>query len=128
MGGTGGMHNPAGSHLMVCISKTTDGEAMVVPIVSRHDYSDTSCLINVGDHPFIKHESCADYGYTRKLSLSAVNEGIANQTIVLRPQVSKEVLVRLQIGLVTSDKIEPWAFDAACGDKLKLWLSSTGHI
>ena len=128
MSGTGGVANPAGAHLMVCVGMTLDGGALIVPIVSRHDYSDTSCLIEVGDHPFIKHPSCAAYDFVRKISLASINADIASGMIKTRESVSAEVLTRLQVGIVTSDEIEPWAYAEAKGDDLKLWLKKKGHM
>lgn len=128
MSNTGGINNPAGAHLMVCVGMTLDGGALIVPIVSRHEYSDTACLINVGDHPFITRESCASYDFFRKISLVAINKDIEKGVVKTRAAVSAELLVRLQIGIVTSDELAPWAYEECKGDELKTWLIKKGHM
>lgn len=127
MSGTGGAANPSGAHLMVCLA-ITGGGAVIVPIVSRHDHSDTACVLNVGDHPFIRHESCAAYDFIKSIPVAAIEADAKSG--LLRPQasVSAEVLVRLQVGLVTSDETAPWAFEAARGALLTKWLKHRGHM
>jgi hypothetical protein len=126
---TGGVHNPDGAHLMVCLAiDPAKDTAVVVPIVSRHERSDLSCVLDVGDHHFIKHESCASYDFAQVISLSAINGEIAKGRTKLRPSVSAEVLLRLQTGFVLSDETPPWIFMAAHGQKLMAWLRHKGHI
>ena len=127
MANTGGVANPAGAHLMVClVAKTPEQNAIIVPIVSRRENFDTSCLLGVGDHPFLKHESCASYDFVRAIPMAGIDEDIANGSVVLQAPVSNAVLVRLQIGLVISEEVEPWAYDAAHGDELKIHLARKG--
>lgn len=126
MSGTGGVNNPAGAHLMVCVGMTLDGGALIVPITSRHDQSDPSCILDVGDHPFIKHESCAAYYHFKKISLAAINAEMASGAVRNQGSVSVDALRRLQVGIVTSDEIAPWAYEEAKGDELKDWLKKKG--
>lgn len=60
--------------------------------------------------------------------MSGIDEDVASGEIILQAPVSAEVLVRLQIGLITSDEVEPWAYEAAHGDKLRMVLKHRGHI
>lgn len=126
---TGGAGNRAGAHLMICMG--IDGKkdtAIIVPVVSRHDLSDTSCILFVGDHPFIKHDSCVAYDFARLVSLSEINSKIEKGHIRLREAVSAEVLKRVQVGFVLSDETAPWIYEAAYGDELNNWLERHGHI
>ena len=86
MHNTGGVHGLPGAHLMVCLAiNPQDNTAMtVVPIVSRHERSDSSCVLNIGDHPFINRESCASYDFAQVISLSGTNQEIAKGRIRLR--------------------------------------------
>jgi hypothetical protein len=129
MANTGGVHNPAGAHLMVCLGIDPEKDtALIVPIVTRRDNSDLSCVLNVGDHPFIKQESCAAYDFMQVISLSNINHEIVKGRIKLRPAVSTDILVRLQCGFVLSDETAPWIFAAFRGQALMAALKHRGHI
>ena len=128
MANTGGANNPAGAHLMVCIARTPEAMTVIVPIVSVREGSDLSCVLRVGDHPFIKHESCAAYNFARVIPIGAIEADIANGLIVLQAPLSSDVIVRFQVGLVSSDELEPWVYEAVHGDKLKAFLRYRGHL
>lgn len=129
LSGTGGTYNPSGSHLMVCIAVDIKRDtAVIVPIVTRHAYSDSSCIINVGDHPFIQHESCAAYDFAQVVSLSATSGKIDNRKIRLQAAVNADVLKRLQVGFVISEETVPWVFEAGNGPALTVWLKHQGYI
>ena len=126
---TGGIANPSGAHLMVCImiDRASD-KAAIVPIVSSHEFSDPSCVLHVGDHPFIQYDSCASYDHIQFVSIAAIDKQLAKGTLRLQPQVSAAVLLRLQVGLVKSDEVSPWAFREANGEALTTFLRHRGHI
>lgn len=129
MAGTGGAANRAGAHLMVCIIlNRPEDQCTVVPITSRHDYSDISCCISVGDHPWIRHDSVASYEFTRILSISAVEKELDSGVLKSRAPVSAELLKRLQVGFVLSDETAPYIFDQAKGEKLEVYLRHKGYI
>jgi hypothetical protein len=116
MSGTGGMANPNGAHLMVCLTVDREKDvAVVVPIVTRHDRSDTSCVLNVGDHNFITRESCASYDFARAISWSETSREIDQRKIRLRDPVSAEVIKRLQVGFVLSDETKSDPGQASSG-------------
>jgi hypothetical protein len=60
--------------------------------------------------------------------MASIQADIANTEVVLQAPVSNEVLIRLQIGFINSDEVEPWAYEAAHGDALKTVLKHRGHI
>lgn len=129
MSGTGGAANPDGAHLMVCLAVDQNKDAaVIVPIVTRHEFSDTACVLDVGDHPFITHESCASYDFARAISWSDINHQIEQRKVRLRAPVSDPVLKRLQVGFVLSDETAPVIYEAGNGQLLERWLRHHGHI
>lgn len=127
--GTGGYNNPAGAHLMVCVAlNKSNDSAIIVPIVSQHDRSDTSCELRVGDHPFITHDSCVDYGFATIISLSETNAKIYAGTLKLKAPISNSVIKKFQIGLVTSDETPPYIFNEARGTALTAYLKHRGFM
>jgi hypothetical protein len=114
---------------MVCIMVDAQNDtAIIVPIVTQHQLSDTSCVLNVGDHPFIKRPSCASYDFAQIISLSETNRQIEEKKIRLRRRVSDELLIRLLVGFVSSDETVPRVFQAAHGQALIAGLKHRGHI
>lgn len=127
--GTGGYNNRAGAHLMVCVAVNRHNDtAVIVPIVSQHDQSDTSCELRVGDHPFITHDSCASYDFATIISLSETNAKIAAGTLQLKACMSARVIKKFQIGLVTSDETQPYIFNEARGTALMAYLKHRGFM
>jgi hypothetical protein len=94
------------SHLWVIVSDPTVDEARVL-FVSMTSYDVTKekvCLLDVGDHPFVKHKTCIAYDF----------EGRPLKTLIaLRDQghlsmgqpVSDELLERIRLGVSLSRRI-----------------------
>ena len=114
---------------MIClIIDPASDQAIIVPTVTRHERSDSSCVFNVGDHPFIQHESCASYDFARVISVKEVNEQIDKRKIKLQARISDDTLIRLLVGFVSSDETAPWIYDAARGQAITAGLKHRGHI
>jgi hypothetical protein len=129
MADTGGALNPSGSHLMVCIVALTDkGNVIVVPIVTKHSYSDGACVIQAGEHPRVTHESCASYDWVKTLSAKAMSKALVEGSIKLEDPVPAEVLLRLQVGLAKSDETPGWALAEANATGLTAHLKANGQI
>ena len=92
-------------HLWFVISDTKHDEQLVlfVNMTSHSIYEDPACLLNPGDHPFVKHRSYINYAEARvspKLHLiEAVEKGLLNPH---RP-ASDELILRIQKGLLQSE-------------------------
>lgn len=126
---TGGAANPAGAHLMVCliVDPATD-KAIIVPMVTSHEHSNSSCILNVGDHPFIQHETCASYDFARVVSFKEVSEQIDKKKIKLQARIGKDALMRLLVGFVQSDETTPRIYEAARGQAIAAGLKHHGYI
>lgn len=129
MAGTGGAFNREGAHLMACItSSRSKDQCTVVPVVSRHEFSDDSCCLFVGDHPFIRHDSVVSYEFSRILSISQVEKELSEGLLKSRPSLADDVLKRMQIGFVLSDEVPPYIYTASDGPKLEMYLRYKGYI
>lgn len=129
MHSTGGVANPDGAHLMICVTVDTKKDtAIIVPVVTRHEHSDAACVLDVGDHPFIGHESCAAYDFARVVTLSEASGEVDKGKIKLRDAVGDEVLRRLQVGFVLSDETAPLVYLAGNGQLLTTWLKAKGLL
>jgi hypothetical protein len=88
------------AHLHVVISdpeKEPDG-VVLVPITTWESYKDESCLLQPGDHPFIKHASCVQYRDARIVPAARLARAIAGGQIRSREPVSSELLARILAG------------------------------
>lgn len=116
--GTGGIADPSKLHLMVCL-QVKDDNVILVPIISKHSYSDGTCSLAVGDHPFVQRPSCADYSRIKKCSKTALESQIAAGTYKCFDDVSLALYVRLLEGVIASDETEKWALDTMLAAGLK---------
>lgn len=75
--------------------------------VNPHIDYDKTCLLNVGDHPFIKHES---YIYYRKADIfgaSSIARSVADGTFNTHSTFDDPVFNRILAGFTTSNEIRP---------------------
>lgn len=58
---------PNDKHLFVVIAPTQNGKYLCANVTSKHSNSDTSCVLQQGDHPFIRHDSVINYKKAREV-------------------------------------------------------------
>ena len=129
MNGTGGVINPAKAHLMVClVPLTTKGDALIVPIVSMQYYHDETCVLRIGDHRFIKWDSCPSYDFVKTISASEASKQLVSGDLQLDEPFTGELLLDLLAGLVTSEETPGWAIDEANRVGLTAHLRKKGRL
>lgn len=67
---------------------------------------DESCILEPGDHPFIKHSSFIPYGLAEIASLKRLMHGIEQEYCHLREPISHAVFERICRGLEQSPRVE----------------------
>lgn len=69
-------------HLWIVLTKPQGPlrEAICAYITTLRSDSDTTVVVNVGDHVFIKHKSVINYSQARCLSLEAVDKLLSKRT------------------------------------------------
>lgn len=91
-----------GSHLWVVIGINKTGQVAIVNFTTKRPGKDESCVIHAGEHPFVKHETIAEYRKARLLKAQDV-EALEQYAGIKQAPVSKSLLKRLQKGALTSD-------------------------
>lgn len=91
-------------HLWIIISPPTDDKVVIVSVTTRRLRSETLVCLKVGDHPFIKHESVIAFTYSQIRCLADINSAIQNGNAKQREAVAPELLKRIRMGLVESDR------------------------
>lgn len=99
----------ATEHLWIVITEPQDNKAVCVNVTSSHSFAEKTTVLNVGDHPFIKHESVIRYSDAKLIDLKAVEAAIAARQMKfvckqLEP-CSEELLKRIQEGLLKSKQV-----------------------
>ena len=90
-------------HLSVIITPPSEGEVVTVSITTRRRKSEALVCLNVGDHPFIKHESVVAYAYSRTRSVDDIESAVQSGNAILREPVAPALLKRIRMGLRDSD-------------------------
>ncbi|MCK5425453.1 MAG: hypothetical protein KAI89_08775 [Emcibacter sp.] len=91
-------------HLFViCNDTCTDGMNLIVPLVTwKNSYSDDTCVLNVGDHPFIKHRSYIQYRFTRLVTAEDLMVGINNNAFTRHSDFMEFYFLKIKNGIVRS--------------------------
>ena len=94
-------------HLYIVITEPDAyGKAVCVNVTTAYSFSERTCVLQTGDHPFIKHESVVRYQYAKILDLKLVDKGLnmAQSSFISKQHrsCSKELLERVQNGLLKS--------------------------
>jgi hypothetical protein len=101
------------THLWVIISDTEKDpdRVVMVSITTYESYKEDVCLLNVGDHPRITHESCVFYKETRMTTLERLLACRDQGSFSIQPPVADEVLTRIRDGVSKSRTIKPKFID-----------------
>ena len=92
-------------HLRIVVSNVNkDMECLVVTLVSKkYEWQDSTCVLNVGDHPFIKHPSVIDYKICQKVNVVKILNGVRKGLFLRMEDVAPDVLKRIQDGVKESE-------------------------
>ena len=83
---------------------------LVVPVFTiKTRHYDTTMVLNQGEHSFIKHPSYIRYGDAKEKSERAIEEEIQHGSIVVKEDISEEMLERIRIGFNNSKFARPFA-------------------
>lgn len=93
---------PAGDerHLMIVATDPTHpgGRVVVVRVTTFSQYKDGECVLEPGDHPFIKHKSLVCYRDAILCKVGKVLEQLERGLMLREGAVSPEVVDRIQEG------------------------------
>lgn len=85
-------------HLFLIISSPSYPQVVVVNMTTPKRFSDTSCLLNKGDHPFVEHETCIAYEYAEIISTIELQEKESCKVISIQEPLSSQLLIRIWEG------------------------------
>lgn len=85
------------SHMMIVVA-VREGECLLVPVTSWYEnagWQDASCILNPGDHDFIKHRSWVDFRKSVAMTEIEVVTGIMKGLFIGMEDLSASVLERV---------------------------------
>lgn len=102
-------------HLRIVITDSNEQNEFLTVAVDtlRSSSQDKSCIIEQGEHPFIKTRSFVNYHYARVLNFTQVFNGLQKGVFIRKEDVSEELLKRIQDGAKKSNRLNR---------KFKIWF------
>ena len=112
---SGPEHDPDRMHLFVVLTNPFDDRGDGVPRVllvslsTVHDdkYHDPACVLEPGDHRFVKHKSFVVYRAARIEEANKLTEGVRKNLFQPHERVSEAVLLKIRRGLESSEHTTP---------------------
>ncbi len=91
-------------HLWLVLTdpKGDDNKFVAVMVKTRMSKSDSTTILVVGDHPFITHESCVDYGTADFFFVGNIQRKFSKGNCSLREDMSQSLLKLVRQGLLIS--------------------------
>lgn len=96
-------------HLMIVVAEK-DGEYLIVPVTTWHDelpsgIQDDSCILNKGDHSFIKHKSWLDFRFSKSVLAIDVLQGLLKGFLIRKEDLKPDLLKYIQGKTEISDRL-----------------------
>jgi hypothetical protein len=95
-------------HLWIVLTEpdATTGKAVCVNVTTRQPFSETTVILQPGEHPFVKHESVVHYADASFLDLKLIDAALSLKTskfvCVTHQTCSPELLKKVRDGLIKS--------------------------
>jgi len=95
------------SHLWVVISDPAqDAKAiLIVNFTTLRGDSETACVLAVGEHPFVKHETCVSYRGAKVVSEADIATLMKAGQLKSHAAVSEAILKRIRDGAANSSRM-----------------------
>lgn len=77
---------------------------LMVSLSTMRAHSDQTVTIQVGEHPFIQHDTCAVYSDVRRTTVEKLHQAEANRQLARRDGASAQLLGKLRAGLFASSR------------------------
>ena len=96
-------------HLMIVVEEK-DGEYLIVPATTWNEklpsgIQDDSCILNVGDHSFIKHKSWLDFRFAQAKPSIVILQGLLNGLLIRKEDLRPDLLAYIQAKTEISDRL-----------------------
>jgi hypothetical protein len=92
-------------HLWIVLSDPAIDRVNVVLVclLSWQPHHDQACILEPGDHPFVKHSTCVHYPWARTVTDARLEELKRDGKLRLRPPLLADVLDRVRTSAASGD-------------------------
>ena len=96
-----------GSHLWVVVSDPDQDpdRVLIVNLTTVRSNCDPACILDAGDHPFVKHPSYLLYAESRIVTNQELDRKVAAGQTILEPKMRRDVSARIRHGAAISNFI-----------------------
>ena len=112
---SGPAHDLARHHLFICLNDPHGPPRQVllasVCTVPQAAPCDTTCILQPGDHEFIKHQSYVAYAKCRLLDEAALIRGVQGGVMRDKGLIAQPVFDRIMHGLYQSNYTKPYMIE-----------------
>jgi MinD superfamily P-loop ATPase len=78
---------------------------LIVNFTTRRSDSDPACILRVGEHPFVHHETCVNYAGAKIVSVAQITTLLQAGQMVNHAPVSTAILERIREGAGNSTRM-----------------------
>lgn len=96
---------PKGHHIFIAIAEAAPDRFLCVNVTTRRKRTESTCILNPGDHPKITHESVINYKDARVISQLQFNALQRDGRCRPHNNVADEVLDRIKEGGLKSKRL-----------------------
>ncbi len=95
------------SHLWVVISDPAIDPArlLIVNFTTQRKDSDPACILQAGEHPFVHHETCVNYGGAKVVSVAQIQTLLKKGLLSSHAALSDVLLKRIRDGAAASERM-----------------------
>lgn len=94
-------------HLYIAVTDSdADGYLVIANVTSQEQWKDQSCVLGIGDHPYIRKGSVINYAEALVANENLINEGIRKRYMQADVPVSPQALAKVQAGALASPHTE----------------------
>jgi hypothetical protein len=87
---------------LVTAPNVQSGEAIMVNLTTQRPHSDTTTVLQAGEHPFVDRPTVAFYADARTVKVAHMEAGLRQGIVRQHAGLAKAILVRIQNGLLAS--------------------------
>lgn len=82
-----------------------DNSFLTVMLTTDRGYTDQTCILDVGDHPFIRHRTSVDYKVCSEWRAAAIDEYVRTGVAKPRDRMDPAVLERIRAGFFKAGRL-----------------------
>ena len=95
------------SHLWVVISDPamSADRVLIVNFTTRRKDSDSACILQAGEHPFVHHPTCVNYAGAKVVSEAEIRTLLQKGLLSSHSAISAALLKRIRDGAAASERM-----------------------